>query len=643
MVTVGFLAILLYGRALNFAFFNDDPSGHFAWMETRTVTDFFRGSLDYGYYRPVVFTVLQSLVSTAGYAAPLFHALLLLLHGANVAMVWLLAFRIGGARPYGWAAAVIFATVPFSYEAVAYVASLTHPLHVFWLLLTILLYQNARRAAHTRGRSAALIYYIAAFIALVVALFSHENGLLIPILLVGIEWLEYPPHGLREGIKRPFLPYLGAAVLYFLFWLVVPKNNEQSLTSLTAIFSNLLPFLQTLIYPLLPVISLSAESTALLIGLTILMIVLMFVLAYVAGVWRIGLFALLWFGLGSLPAILFLSPAYLYGSPRLHYLPAIGAALFWALPVLALLQISSQKNWQRTIRATAAAFYVLLIILPPLPFINCELDFYEEAGSIVYQLRDMAQTAPVEQELIFVNVPFFFSSTSDQPQGCPNSYPWTPVGSVVIPPYAKISDFIRFNGGPDRRARALTAQAYAPGWNTHGEETSLAQLRDLVRNSAVFVFELTGSEFFNLSAAWQIDQPLTNDPLATFDGRILLIDAGVNESSTGHEIEVDLKWQAATSQESAATVFVHLYDQSGQLVAQHDGPPAQNFVPLAQWQPGDIIKDSHILRLATPLSPGTYKLVTGLYDPATGERLPATQEGQSLADNLYAVETLTIP
>ena len=73
------------------AFFNDDPTGHFAWMETRGYTDYFRSSADYGYYRPVVFTVLQGMVDTFAYNARAFHALLLGLHAANVALLWLLA------------------------------------------------------------------------------------------------------------------------------------------------------------------------------------------------------------------------------------------------------------------------------------------------------------------------------------------------------------------------------------------------------------------------------------------------------------------------------------------------------------------------------------------------------------------------
>ena len=64
MLVVAILAFRLYNRALEFGFFNDDPTGHFAWMATRNYGDYFRSSADYGYYRPIVFVILQSLVDT---------------------------------------------------------------------------------------------------------------------------------------------------------------------------------------------------------------------------------------------------------------------------------------------------------------------------------------------------------------------------------------------------------------------------------------------------------------------------------------------------------------------------------------------------------------------------------------------------
>ena len=250
MLMVCGLAMLLYGRALQFGFFNDDPTGHFNWMDGQSFLQFFSSSAGYGYYRPIVFVSLKLLHDIfGGYFAPGFHALLLLLHGANAAMVWLLAWHLGQRRDFAWLVALAFATVPFSYEAVAYVASLTHPLVTFWLLLTLLLYRRARLTSK-------IGFYLAASLTLILGLFSHENGLFIPLALAGMDWLLWPPQTrkIQDWVKRPFLPYFIPAILYFILWFTIPKAGEQTLPAISELISNLVPTLQTLVYPLLPLI-----------------------------------------------------------------------------------------------------------------------------------------------------------------------------------------------------------------------------------------------------------------------------------------------------------------------------------------------------------------------------------------------------
>ena len=109
----GLLAMVLYRQALGFGFFNDDPTGHFAWMEGRSVLDFFISSAEYGYYRPVVFTVLRLMeIPFGGHDPVANHALLLLLHGANVAMVWLLAYVLSRkSTAFAWVAALCSCSV----------------------------------------------------------------------------------------------------------------------------------------------------------------------------------------------------------------------------------------------------------------------------------------------------------------------------------------------------------------------------------------------------------------------------------------------------------------------------------------------------------------------------------------------------
>ena len=67
-------------------------------------------------------------------------------------------------------------------------------------------------------------------------------------------------------------------------------------------------------------------------------------------------------------------------------------------------------------------------------------------------------------------------------------------------------------------------------------------------------------------------------------------------------------------------------------VAGFDGPPVQGDYPTSLWAPGEIIVDTHSLNLAA-LPRGEYYLLAGLYNPATGERLPAATSAGPLPDD----------
>ena len=59
----------------------------------------------------------------------------------------------------------------------------------------------------------------------------------------------------------------------------------------------------------------------------------------------------------------------------------------------------------------------------------------------------------------------------------------------------------------------------------------------------------------------------------------------------------------------------------GVPVAQWDGYPRWNTARTSTWAPGVEVVDHLLLPLPDDLPPGDYRLLTGLYDPATGARL----------------------
>lgn len=70
------------------------------------------------------------------------------------------------------------------------------------------------------------------------------------------------------------------------------------------------------------------------------------------------------------------------------------------------------------------------------------------------------------------------------------------------------------------------------------------------------------------------------------------------------------------------TVFTHLLNPSGQVVAQHDGWPAAGAHPTTGWVRDEIIIDDHLLTFVVPDFQGMGQIEVGLYDQATGKRVP---------------------
>jgi len=98
-------------------------------------------------------------------------------------------------------------------------------------------------------------------------------------------------------------------------------------------------------------------------------------------------------------------------------------------------------------------------------------------------------------------------------------------------------------------------------------------------------------------------------------------DLAESASAPGSPLEVTLYWHALQTPDKNYRVFVHLLDAQGQIVAQHDGTPGDGNLPALGWLPGEYLADTHRLALPTTLPVGEYRLLIGLYDPSTRQRL----------------------
>lgn len=106
----------------------------------------------------------------------------------------------------------------------------------------------------------------------------------------------------------------------------------------------------------------------------------------------------------------------------------------------------------------------------------------------------------------------------------------------------------------------------------------------------------------------------TPTPDLTFSDAIALLGY---QLTPGPETTITLVWQAAAQPADDYTVFVHILDPTGALIAQRDTAPANGLAPTRLWAAGQVITDAH----AFTLPPGSYQLAVGLYQPETGQRL----------------------
>ncbi len=132
---------------------------------------------------------------------------------------------------------------------------------------------------------------------------------------------------------------------------------------------------------------------------------------------------------------------------------------------------------------------------------------------------------------------------------------------------------------------------------------------------------------------------------ATFGERFRLLGYG-NVAETmepGWTIAVELYWQAEEPDGRDYTVFVHLIDEAGALLAQSDAPPQQGRFPTSIWAAGERVVDQKFITIPYNASPGEATLLVGLYDATTGERLPAFEStGRRHAGDAVPLTTIRI-
>ena len=127
------------------------------------------------------------------------------------------------------------------------------------------------------------------------------------------------------------------------------------------------------------------------------------------------------------------------------------------------------------------------------------------------------------------------------------------------------------------------------------------------------------------------DTPSFEFPVgANFSERIQLLGYSLAPSGVrpGETLSLTLHWQALSPMDTSYSVFIHLVDGEGHILAQHDTVPGQGTLPTTGWVEEEIVTDQFELGLAVDLPEDDYSLLVGLYDVSTGARLTVLPDGE---------------
>jgi len=127
-----------------------------------------------------------------------------------------------------------------------------------------------------------------------------------------------------------------------------------------------------------------------------------------------------------------------------------------------------------------------------------------------------------------------------------------------------------------------------------------------------------------------------------FGGQVLLL--GYDLEQDTNALSLHVAWQALNDIEHRYKTFVHLFDPTTeQIVAQRDAEPRAGERPTSTWIAGEVVTDSFQISTAD-VPAGSYRLAIGLYDAATGQRLPAvgSDGGRLPQDRVVLEEAVTV-
>ncbi len=160
----------------------------------------------------------------------------------------------------------------------------------------------------------------------------------------------------------------------------------------------------------------------------------------------------------------------------------------------------------------------------------------------------------------------------------------------------------------------------------------------------VYYFDSTGKPI-ELPVDRAITTRVTPALPAQFEAPIVLAQYEVpsNRLERGKALVVILNWRADAQLEKDYTVFAHLVDHKGALIAQADSQPGNGKSPTSEWTPHRTFVDAIVLPIPDDVGTGAdLRLELGLYDSDTMRRLNLVGANGAPIGDKIVIEPFTV-
>jgi len=152
-----------------------------------------------------------------------YHLTNLLLHTANVLMVYFLIMAVMKNQPIALISALLFSIHPTKSEAVCSIGYRADPLSSFFLLISILLYLkfSDQFAKHRK------MFYVCSILSYALALFTKESAILLPAILMAYDWFfqKFSIKEIFKNLKSRYLPFVLTSLFYLYVYVFVFPNT----------------------------------------------------------------------------------------------------------------------------------------------------------------------------------------------------------------------------------------------------------------------------------------------------------------------------------------------------------------------------------------------------------------------------------